>query len=160
VPFGLSASRVASNLNGRCRNCQNPPRRGSNFAAPFPFNTGGDDQGSKQMQRAIRVSLVAGVSALTLAAVGLQGAKAADMGVPYYQAPPPAAYAPPPVQETYVYPPPPPAYVYPPPPVVYYYDAPPPYEVLPKAYYVPGGYWRHEPRFAYGYGHWGHRWHR
>ena len=120
------------------------------------------------MQRTIRVSLAVGVGALALAAVGLHGAKAADVGVPQYQAPPPAAYAPPPVQESYGYPPRPPAYVYPPPPppVAYYY-APPAYEVVPDVYYGPGPYWRGGPRFAYGYGyghwghaHWGHGWHR
>jgi hypothetical protein len=119
------------------------------------------------MQRTIRVSIAAGVGALALAAAGLHGAKAADMGVPQYQAQPPAAYAPPPVHESYAYPPPPPrAYVYPPPPppVAYYY-APPAYEVVPDVYYEPGPYWRGGPRFAYGYGrwghgHWGHGWHR
>jgi hypothetical protein len=106
------------------------------------------------MQRTSRVSLAACVGALALAAAGLQGAKAADLGVgvPQYQAPPP-------VQEGYAYPPPPPAYVYPPPPppVAYYY-APPGYEVVPDVYYGPGPYWRGGPRFAYGYGHWGRDW--
>ena len=116
------------------------------------------------MQRTIRVSLAACVGALALAAAGLHSARAADM-VPQYQAPPPAGYAPPPVQEGYAYPPLPPAYAYPPPPppVAYYY--PPAYEVVPDVYYGPGPYWRGGPRFAYayghwGHGHWGHGWHR
>lgn len=106
------------------------------------------------MHRIIRVPLAAGVSALALSAAGLHGAKAADMVAPQYGAPPPAAYAPPPVQEGYAYPPPP--------PVAYYGYAPPPYLVWPGPYYGP--YWR-GPRFAYGYGrwgygHWGRGWHR
>jgi hypothetical protein len=143
-------------LNGCCRNCQNPPPVGSNFAAPFASNAGvGRTNRSKQMQRIIRVPLAAGVSALALAAAGLHGAKAADVGVPQYQAPPPAAYAPPPVQQGYAYPPPP--------PVAYY--APPPYVVWPGPYYGYGPYWHYGPRFAYGYGrwgygHWGHGWRR
>lgn len=110
----------------------------------------------------IRVSLAAGVSALAFGGAGLHGAKAADLGVPQYQAPPPAAYAPPPVEEGYAYPPPPPAPVYayppppPPPPVDYYAYAPPPYVVWPGPYYGP--YWHRGPRFAYGYGRWGHYW--
>ena len=108
------------------------------------------------MQRTIRVSLAVCAGVVALAAAGLQGAKAADVGIPQYQ-PPPAAYGPPPVHEGYAYPPPP-AYVYPPPPppVAYYY--PPAYEVVPDVYYGPGPYWRGGPRFAYGYGHWGHDW--
>lgn len=106
------------------------------------------------MQRTIRASLAAGVGVLALAAAGLHSAKAADVGVPQYQAPP-AAYAPP--APAYGYPPPPP-------PVAYYYP-PPPYAVWPRPYYWPGPYWRGGPRFAYGYGrwgygHWGHGWHR
>jgi hypothetical protein len=107
------------------------------------------------MQRTIRVSVAACVGVLALAAAGLHSAKAADVGVPQYQAPPPAAYAPP--APAYGYPPPPP-------PVAYYYP-PPPYAVWPRPYYWPGPYWRGGPRFAYGYGrwgygHWGHGWHR
>jgi hypothetical protein len=106
-----------------------------------------DANRSKQMQRIIKVSLAAGVSVLALGGAGLYSAKAADMA-PQYEAPPPAAYAPPPVQEGYAYPPPPP-------PVAYAY-APPPYVVWPGPYYGP--YWR-GPRFAYGYGRWGYgRW--
>jgi hypothetical protein len=109
------------------------------------------------MHRIIKMSLAAGVSLLALGGAGLHSAKAADIGVPQYQAPP-AAYAPPPVQEGYAYPPPP--------PVAYYAYAPPPYVVWPGPYYGP--YWRRGPRFAYGYGRWGyggwgrwgHGWHR
>jgi hypothetical protein len=107
------------------------------------------------MHRIIRVPLAAGISALALSGAGLHGAKAADVGVPQYQGPPPAAYAPPPVQQGYAYPPPP--------PVAYY--APTPYVVWPGPYYGYGPYWHYGPRFAYGYGrwgygHWGHGWRR
>ena len=107
------------------------------------------------MHRIVRVSLAAGVCALALGGAGLHSANAADIQVPQYQAPPPAAYAPPPVQEGYAYPPPP--------PVAYYAYAPPPYVVWPGPYYGP--YWYRGPRFAYGYGrwgygHWGRGWHR
>jgi hypothetical protein len=144
-------------LNVRCRNCQNPPLRGSNFAAPFASNTGvGRANRSKKMHGITRVSLAATVSVLALGVAGLHGAKAADMTAPQYEAPPPAAYAPPPA----------PVYGYPPPPPVAYYGyAAPPYVVWPGYY----GYWHYGPRFAYGYGrwgygrggygHWGH-WHR
>jgi hypothetical protein len=103
------------------------------------------------MRRIMRLPLAAGVSAIVLGVAGPHGAKAADVGVPQYQAPPPAAYAPPPVQQGYAYPPPPP-------PVAYAY-APPPYVVWPGPYYGP--YWYRGPRFAYGYGRWGYgRWGR
>jgi hypothetical protein len=145
-------------LNSRCRNCPNPPLRGSNFAAPLASNTGvGRANRSKTMHGITRVSLAAAVSVLTLGAAGLHGAKAADMTAPQYEAPPPAAYAPPPA----------PAYGYPPPPVAYYGYAVPPYAVWPGYY---RRYWGYGPRFAYGYGrwgwgrggygHWGHGWHR
>jgi hypothetical protein len=111
------------------------------------------------MHRIIRVSLAAGVSALAIGGAGLHYANAADIQ-PQYQAPPPAAYGPPPIQQGYAYPPPPP-------PVAYAY-APPPYVVWPGPYYGP--YWYRGPRFAYGYGrwgygrwgygHWGHGWRR
>jgi hypothetical protein len=104
------------------------------------------------------------ISALAMA--GLHAAKAADFapeGPPQgqYQAPP--AYGPPPVEQGYAYPSPPAvAYPYPaPPPVAYYtYPAPVPF-VVPGPYVWRGPYWRgYGPRFAYGYGHWGHghRW--
>jgi hypothetical protein len=32
------ARRGVGKLNSRCRNCQNPPPLGSNFAAPLPSN--------------------------------------------------------------------------------------------------------------------------
>lgn len=99
--------------------------------------------------------LALGVSAVTLGGMALQSANAADMPVQQgqIQAPPPAAY-----------PPPPPAAYYPPPPVAYY--APPPvayyarYAVWPGPYYYARwGYWHgYGPRFAYGYGRWGHGW--
>jgi hypothetical protein len=90
-----------------------------------------------------RVSLAVAASVLTLGVVGLHGAKAADMA-PQYEAPPPAAYAPPPAP-AYGYPPPPP-------PVAYYGYAVPPYAVWPGYY---RRYWGYGPRFAYGYGRWG-----
>ena len=116
--------------------------------------------------RRILMRLSAAMSALALGAVGLHAAKAADLvpeGPPQgqYQAP---AYGPPPVEQGYAYPPPPPAvaYGYPaPPPVAYYaYPVPGPF-VAPGPYVWRGPYWRgYGPRFAYGYGHWGHghRW--
>jgi hypothetical protein len=108
--------------------------------------------------RRILMRLSAPVSALALGVAGLHAAKAADLvpeGPPQgqYQAPP--GYGPPPVEQGYAYPPPP--------VVAYGYPAPPPvaYFVVPGPYAWRGPYWRgYGPRFAYGYGHWGHghRW--
>jgi hypothetical protein len=101
--------------------------------------------------------LAVGVCALALGGLTLRSAGAADIPLQQgqIQAPPPAAYpSPPPVA---YYPPPPVAY-YPPPPVAYYA---PTYPVWPGPYYARWGYWRgYGARFAYGYGRWGHGWHR
>ncbi len=117
------------------------------------------------MRNAIGWTLAAGVSVLAFGAVATPPAHAADMAMPDYgyQQPPPGYY-PPPQQQAEVYPPPPPppAVYYPPPPpppVVYYPYAPAP--VVAGPYYGRGYYWHgYGPRFAYGYGHWGHyrRW--
>jgi hypothetical protein len=107
--------------------------------------------------RRIVMRLSAPISALVLGVAGLHAAKAADLvpeGPPQgqYQAPP--AYGPP-VEQGYAYP-------YPAPPPVAYYAYPPPFPVVvPGPYVWRGPYWRgYGPRFAYGYGHWGHghRW--
>jgi hypothetical protein len=102
------------------------------------------------------LALAAGVGAVTVSGIAVQSANAADMPVQQgqVQAPPPTAYPPPP--PVGYYPPPPVAYY--PPPVTYYA---PPYAVWPGPYYARWGYWRgYGPRFAYGYGHWGHGWRR
>jgi len=86
------------------------------------------------MQRTMRVSLAAAISAVALAGAGFHSAKAADVAVPQYQAPPAAAYAPPPVV------------------------------VWPRPYYWPRPYWRGPRfAYGYGgwgHGYWGHGWHR
>ena len=112
------------------------------------------------MQTVMRMTVAAAVIAFGAAAV--PSAQAADMGVPEAQAPAPAYYPPP--AQAYAYPPPPPPVAYyAPPPIAYYAPA---YRVLPGPYYYPPhwGYWRgYGPRYAYGYGrwgHWGHGWHR
>lgn len=109
------------------------------------------------MRTMMFLALAAG--ALTLGGIAPQYAQAADMGVPEAQAPvPPPAYGPPPPAVGYAYPAPPPAYY--PPPVAYYGYGP---AVWPGPYYYGRfGYWRggYGPRFAYGYGRWGHGWRR
>lgn len=117
------------------------------------------------MRYPIALSFTAAAALAGLASLG--SAKAADMSVAPYQpppqaqyAPPPAAYGPPGEEEAYGYPPPPPAYYAPPPAAYYVYDDPA-YAVAP--YYYGRGYWRgYGPRFAYGYGRYGHygHWHR
>lgn len=98
--------------------------------------------------------LAAGVTALTLGALALAPANAADMPMQQGQVqPPPAAYPPPPPVAYY---PPPPIADYAPPPVAYYG---PTYAVRPAPYYARWGYWRgYGPHYAYGYGY-GHRGH-
>jgi hypothetical protein len=119
------------------------------------------------MRKIVTLAAAAGVSALALGAVAPQPAKAADMYMPQAQygapPPPPQNYAP---SEGYAYPPPPPAtvlregYAYPPPPPVYYPYPEQVYFGLARPYYV-GPYWRgYGPRFAYGYGRWGHGYRR
>ena len=101
-------------------------------------------------------TLVLAAGSLMLGGLALQAAKAADMPIQQgqIQPPPPAPYPPPP--PVAYYPPPPPVAYYPP-PVAYYA---PPY-VWPRPYYARWGYWHgYDPRFAYGYGHWGRGWHR
>ncbi len=115
------------------------------------------------MQTVTRLSLLTAAAALALDGAALTQARAADLSVPQYQAPPPAAYGPPPVEEGYAYPPPPPpaVYAYPPPVVDYTYVEPSVAVVVPGPYYV-RPYWRgyYGPHYAYGYGHWGRGWHR
>jgi hypothetical protein len=113
------------------------------------------------MRKFMKVSLAGAAGAFALVALGTEATKAADMTYPQGQyeappaepyAPPPQAYGPPPAEESYGYPPPV-AYAYPP-PVPYYAS---PYVVVPGPYFVRGPYWRgYAPRYAYGYGHWGH----
>lgn len=113
------------------------------------------------MQKFMRLSLVASMSALAVGAIDLHAANAADMAVPQAQAP--TYYSQPPAEESYAYPPPPPVmygYPPPPPPVAYYEYAEPPVAVLSGPYYAGGPYWRgygYGPHFAYGYGYgrWG-----
>jgi hypothetical protein len=96
------------------------------------------------MQKFMKASLAAGAGAFGMGWLGLHAAIAADMQYQgQYEAPPPQAYGPPPAV----------AYGYPPPPVPYY--GPPVYVAVPGPYFGPywGGY---RPRYAYGYGHWGH----
>jgi hypothetical protein len=113
------------------------------------------------MQKFVRLSLAAGVSALAVGWAELRTANAADMSAPQEQAQAPSpgyyGYGPPPVEPGYDYPQP--AYGYPPPPVAYYGYPAPPIVVLPEAYYERGPYWGpyyggYGPRFARGYGHW------
>ncbi len=113
------------------------------------------------MRNAIGWTLAAAAGAFAFGSVAIPSAHAADMGVPEYgyqqQQPPPGYY--PQQQQAEVYAPPPPvAYGYPPPPpppVAYYPYAPAPVVVGP--YYGRGYYWHgYGPRFAYGYGHYGH----
>lgn len=98
-------------------------------------------------------------AALALGFFGVDAASAADLyPQEQYEAPPPQAYGPPP-EQSYA-PAPPVAYGYPP-PAVYYGYAPPAYVVVPGPYYAGGPYWRgYVPRYAYGYGHWGHGYRR
>jgi hypothetical protein len=104
------------------------------------------------MRKMMTLALAAG--ALTLVGAGLHPAKAADMALQQGQAPAPAYYPPP--AQAYAYPPP--VAYYAPPPVAYYAPA---YAARPGPYYARWRYWRgYVPRFAYGYGHWGHGWHR
>jgi hypothetical protein len=107
--------------------------------------------------RRILMRLSAPLGALVLSVSGLQAAKAADLvpeGPPQGQYQSPPAYGPP-VEQGYAYP-------YPAPPPVAYYAYPAPFPVVvPGPYVWRGQYWRgYGPRFAYGYGHWGHghRW--
>jgi hypothetical protein len=118
----------------------------------LPAAPSGRESRSKQMRTMMTVALAAG--ALALGWVSIQSAQAADMSVQQGQVQaPPGAYPPPPVG---YYAPPPVAYY--PPPVAYYA---PGYVVWPGPYYGRWGYWRgYGPRFAYGYGRWGHGWHR
>jgi hypothetical protein len=105
------------------------------------------------MRKFMKVSLTA---TFALGLLGAHAVQAADL-YPQEEAPPPQAYGPPP-EQSYA-PPPAVAYGYPPPPVYYGY-APPAYVVVPGPYYG-GPYWRgYAPRFAYGYGHWGHGYRR
>lgn len=99
--------------------------------------------------------LAAAAAAVTLGGTGIPAANAADMLVPQAQAPAPAYYPPP--AQAYAYPPPPPPVAYyAPPPVAYYAPA---YAAWPRPFYPRWEYWRgYGPRFAYGYGHWGHGW--
>lgn len=123
------------------------------------------------MRHVIGLTLAASVSAVALGAVSVP-ARAADMATPDYgyqqpqgYYPPQQGYYPPPQQsEAYPQPTPPPAvygYPPPPPPPVAYYPYPAAPVVVGYPYYGHGPYWRgYGPRFAYGYGHWGHyrRW--
>jgi hypothetical protein len=110
--------------------------------------------------QSLKAPCAAGALALgVLASAPWSSAMAADMGVPYGPPPVEQGYYPPPVAPA----PPPVVYDYPAPlPSPYYYTAygaAPPY-VVPGPYYWGRPYWRgYGPRFAYGYGHWGH-WHR
>lgn len=118
------------------------------------------------MRNAIGWTLVAAVGAFAFGSVTIPSAHAADMAVPeygYQQQQSPPAYYPPPPQQVEIYTPPPPvAYDYPPPPpppVAYYPYTPAPVVIGP--YYGRSYYWHgYGPRFAYGYGHYGHyrRW--
>jgi hypothetical protein len=122
------------------------------------------------MRHVIGLTLAASVSAVALGA--MPTAHAADMGVPDYgyQQPQQGYYPPPQQAEAYPQPAPPQAaygYPAPPPPPVAYYAYPPAPVVVgaPYPYYwhrpYPGPYWGgYGPRFAYGYGRWGHyrRW--
>jgi hypothetical protein len=128
------------------------------------------------MRHAIGLTLAASVSAVALGAVAIPSADAADMATTDYgyQQPPQGYYPPQQAypreaypQEAYpqARPAPPVAYGYavppPPPPVAYYAYPPAPVAVGPYPYYWHGPYWGgYGPRFAYGYGHWGHyrRW--
>lgn len=108
------------------------------------------------MRKLMKLSLTAAVA---LGFLGAHAVKAADLyPQEQYESPPPQAYGPPP--EAGYEPPPAVVYGYPP-PAPYYAYASPPYVVLPAPYYARGPYWRgYAPRYAYGYGHWGHGYRR